>query len=108
MNRFKHAVISVVLVVALLFAVCTARPAPVYAISDETTTLIIILGGVIGGLMVVAVIMTLIVRNNPAWMPALPPRDAQVLAHPWDVPRTRFKFAWECGAGSGAMPLLCW
>jgi len=108
MNRFKHAVISVMLVVALIFALCTTRPSPAHALDEDTTTLIIVLGGVIGGLMIVAVIMTLIVRNNPAWMPALPRRDTHVRANPWDVPPPRVRFGWECGDRSGAMPLLCW
>ena len=107
MNRFKHAVISVVLVVALVFTLCAVRPAPVYANTD-TTTILIILGGVIGGLMIVAIIMTLIVRNNPAWMPALPPGDAALRSNPWDPPDNRVRFGWRCGVRDGALPLVCW
>jgi len=106
MNRFKHALISVVLTVALVFTLCAVQPTPVYASSTETIA--IILGGVIGGLMIIAVIMTLIVRNNPAWMPALPQGDGQLRRNPWDRPDDRLRFGWNCGFRDGAMPLVCW
>jgi len=107
MSRLKHGVISMVLVVAMVFTLCTARPAPVYA-STDWTTIAIILGGVIGGLMIVAVIFTLIVRNNPAWMPALPDGDSATRGHAWDRPNDRLRFAWHCGIRDGTMPLVCW
>jgi hypothetical protein len=106
MSGVKRALISLVLVAALLSAICTVRPAPVYASSNSTTA--IILGGVIGGLLVIAVIVTLIVRNNPAWMPALPQDDAALKSNPWDQPAARVQFGWRCGARDGAVPLICW
>ena len=107
MNRFKHALISVVLTIALIFTLCTVKPTPVYASSDAAT-IAIVLGGVIGGLMVVAVIVTLIVRNNPAWMPALPQAEGAQHRNPWDRPDDRVRFGWSCGVRGGAMPLVCW
>lgn len=107
MSRVKRTLVSVVLVVALLFAICTVRPTPAYAKSD-TTTIAIILGGVIGGLAVIAIIMTLIVRNNPAWMPALPQADAALRASPWDPPADRVRFGTRCGIRDGGVPLVCW
>jgi len=107
MSRVKRTLISLVLMVTLLFAVCSVRPAPVYADTD-TTTILIILGGVIGGLAVIAVIMTLIVRNNPAWMPALPSADATLKATPWDRPSARVRFGLGCGVRDGSVPLVCW
>jgi hypothetical protein len=107
MSRFRDAVISIVLIVALVFTLCTARPAPVYANSD-TTTILIVLGGVIGGLMLLAVIITLIVRNNPAWMPALPPADGAAKRDSWDRPNDRLRFAWQCDGHGGTVPLVCW
>jgi hypothetical protein len=106
MSRVKRTLISLVLVVTLFFAVCTVRPAPVYA--TDTTTIAIILGGVIGGLALIAVIMTLIVRNNPAWMPALPSADATLKATPWDPPSERVRFGLGCGVRDGGVPLVCW
>src|SRR5215831_11123009 len=106
MTRFKHALISVILVVALVFTLCAAKPAPVYA--SSAATIAIVLGGVIGGLMVVAVIMTLIIRNNPAWMPALPQADTTRRSLPWDKRDEGVHFGWGCGLHDGVMPLVCW
>lgn len=107
MSRVKRSMISMVLVVALLVTVCTMRPTPVQASSDAAT-IAIILGGVIGGLALIAVIVTLIVRNNPAWMPALPAPDATLRASPWDRPHERVRFGLGCGVRDGGVPLLCW
>ena len=107
MRRFRDGFISIVLIVALVFTLCAARPTPVYADSNGTT-IAIVLGGVIGGLMILAVIITLIVRNNPAWMPALPPTDGAARANVWDRPNPRWRFGWQCGAQGGSMPLVCW
>lgn len=107
MSRVKRSMISVVLVVALLVAVCAVRPAPVHAASDPAT-IAIILGGVIGGLALIAVIVTLIVRNNPAWLPAVPAADAALRASPWDKPDDRVRFGLRCGVRDGGVPLVCW
>jgi hypothetical protein len=108
MSGVKRALISLVLVVALLSAICTVRPTPAYASSSSGTTTAIVIGGAIGGLMIIAVIVTLIVRNNPAWMPALPQDDAALKSNPWDRPAARVQFGWRCGARGGAVPLICW
>jgi len=94
-----------VLVVALVFAVCTVRPQPVHA--DSTTTILIVLGGVIGGLMVIALIFTFFVRNNPAWMPVAPTAQAALRGNPWDLPAPRLRFGFSCARDSG-VPLICW
>ena len=107
MSRGKRSVISVVLIVALVFTLCTVRPTPVYA-SSSTTTIAIILGGVIGGLMIIALIFTLIVRNNPAWMPAVPDVGTMMKGNPWDKPDDRVRFGFRCGVRDGTVPLLCW
>lgn len=108
MSGVKRRVISLVLVVTLLMAICTVRPAPVYASSSSAETVAIILGGVIGGLAIIAIVFTLIVRNNPAWMPALPQDDAALKSNPWDQPAARVQFGWRCGVRGGAVPLICW
>ncbi len=107
MGRAKRSVISVVLVVALVFTLCTVRPTPVYASSDATT-IAIILGGTIGGLALIALIFTLIVRNNPAWMPLAPDVGTMLKAHPWDHPDDRLRFGLRCGIRDGTVPLFCW
>lgn len=107
MSRAKQSLISLVVIVALVGALCTVRPAPVYANSD-TTTIAIILGGVIGGLMIIALIFTLIVRNNPAWMPAVPDVGAMLKANPWDHPSDRQRFRIGCATRDGTVALVCW
>ena len=108
MSRVRQAGISLVLVVALLVAICTVRPTPVYASSSSAETVAAILGGIIGGLALIAVIVTLIVRNNPAWMPALPQADAALRSNPWDRSDERVHFGLGCGIRDGTVPLLCW
>jgi len=107
MRGVQGKVISLILVMALLFTVCTVRPAPVYASSDAATIAIVV-GGVIGGLMVIALIVTLIVRNNPAWMPALPQGDLVRRSDPWEPPAERIRFGLGCGVRDGSVPLVCW
>ena len=108
MSRVKRTGISLVLVVALLVAICTVRPAPVYASSSSTEQVAIILGSIIGGLALIAIVVTLIVRNNPAWMPALPQADAALRSNPWERPDDRVRFGLGCGIRDGGVPLLCW
>jgi hypothetical protein len=106
MSRAKRTMVSMFLVVTLLCGICTVRPAPTYATSSETIA--IVLGGVIGGLMVIAVIVTVIVRNNPAWMPALPQGDLAQKSNPWSEPEPRVHFGLGCGMRDGGVPLVCW
>jgi hypothetical protein len=108
MSRVKRTGISLVLVVALLVAICAVRPAPVYASSSSAETVAIILGSVIGGLALIAIVVTLIVRNNPAWMPVLPRADAALQSNPWERPDDRVHFGLRCGIRDGGVPLLCW
>ena len=108
MSRVRRTLISLMLAMVLLSAICTVRPAPVYASSSSAETVAIILGGTIGGLAIIAIIVTLIVRNNPAWMPALPQDDAALKSNPWDQPAARVQFGWRCGVRGGAVPLICW
>ena len=56
----------------------------------------------------VAIVVTLIVRNNPAWMPALPQADAALRSNPWERPDDRVRFGLGCGIRDGGVPLLCW
>jgi hypothetical protein len=107
MSRVKRTLISVVVVAALLFAVCTLRPAPARAL-DDTQTIIVVLGGTIGGLMILALIFTFFVRDNPAWMPAVPSAEAAVRSNPWSRPEERLRFGLRCGAADRGVPLLCW
>jgi protein-S-isoprenylcysteine O-methyltransferase Ste14 len=107
MSRLKRTVVSVVLVLALLVAVCTVRPTPACA-SSSSETIAIAIGGTIGGLAIIAVIMTIIVRNNPAWLPAVPQADDALKASPWDRPPERVQFGLRCGVRDGVVPLVCW
>jgi hypothetical protein len=107
MSRAKRTIVSLVLVVTLLCGVCTVRPTPTYA-SSSTETIAIVLGGVIGGLMIIALIVTLVIRNNPAWMPALPQDDIAQKWHPWREPEGRVHFGPRCGIRDGGIPLVCW
>jgi hypothetical protein len=107
MSRAKRTMVSMVLVVTLLCGLCTVRPTPVYASSTETTAIVI--GGVIGGLMVIALIVTIFIRNNPAWMPVLPQGDLAQKSNPWpEPPQERMHFGLRCGIRDGGVPLVCW
>lgn len=106
MSRIQRTLISMVLVITLLVAVCTVRPQPVHA--DDTTTILIVLGGVIGGLMIIALVFTFFVRDNPAWMPAMPsPADTALRQNPWEHSPPRLKFGLSCARETG-VPLICW
>ena len=106
MSGTKRTVVSLVLVVALLSSTCVVRPTPVYA--TDTTTVALAVGGTIVGLMIIALIVTLVVRNNAAWMPALPQGDATLKSNPWAQPESRVRFGSACGIRDGAVPLVCW
>jgi hypothetical protein len=105
MTRVRHALVTLIVLVTFTLAVCTVKPQPVLA--DDTTTILIILGAVIGGLALFALIMTLIVRNNPAWMPLGPMPEKKRADRDWSDP-PGIKFGFDCGVRSGGMPLLCW
>ena len=106
MSRANRMLVSLVLVITLLCSICTVRPTPTYA--TDTETLAIVIGGVIGGLMVIAVVVTLIVRNNPAWMPVLPEGEIAQKSNPWREPEPRVHFGPRCGMREGGVPLVCW
>jgi hypothetical protein len=108
MSRAKRTMVSMVLVVTLLCGLSAVRPTPVYASGSSTETIAIVIGGVIGGLMIIAVIVTVIVRNNPAWMPALPQGDLAQKSNPWSEPEPRVHFGLGCGMRDGGVPLVCW
>ena len=107
MSRAKRSLMSLVLIVALVGTLCTVRPAPVYA-SSSGETIAIILGGTIGGLMLLAVIITLFVRNNPAWMPAVPDVGTMLKRNPWEQPPDRPRFRLGCSTRDGTVALVCW
>ena len=94
------------LIVAITFtvAITAVQPQPAYATS--TTTLIVILAAVVGGLAIIALVMTLLVRNNPAWMPLAPGADFARLERDQKPPGVRFGPA--CGWRAGGVPLVCW
>jgi hypothetical protein len=107
MTRVKRTLISAVVIVALLFAVCTVKPPPARALSSTETVLIIIGGVIIGGI-IIALIVTFFVRDNPAWMPAVPDPETAARGNPWNRPDERVKFGLSCGARDGGVPLICW
>jgi hypothetical protein len=107
MTRAKRTLISVVLIVALLFTVCTVRPTPVQAL-DDTQLVLVIIGGVLVGGIIIALIFTFFVRDNPAWMPALPEPETASRGNPWGKPEERIRFGLGCRNRDGGMPLVCW
>jgi hypothetical protein len=107
MIRVKRTLVSVVVIVALLFAVCTVKPPPAQALSD-TALVLIIIGGVLVGGMIIALIVTFFIRDNPAWMPALPEPEVAVRGNPWNRPDERVRFGLGCGVRDGGVPLVCW
>lgn len=107
MTRVKRTLISVVVIVALLFAVCTVKPTPARAL-DDTALVLIIIGSVIVGGIIIALIFTFFVRDNPAWMPAVPDPETTARGNPWNRTEERVKFGLGCGARDGGVPLICW
>lgn len=107
MTRVKRSFVSLLVIVALLFTVCTVRPTPVQAI-DDTELVLIIIGGVIVGGIIIALIFTFFVRDNPAWMPALPSPESTARGNPWAKPDERLRFGFGCRNRDGGMPLICW
>ncbi len=107
MSHAKRRLVSLVLTVTLLSSACLLRPAPVYAKAD-TTTVALAVGGAILGIIIIAVLITVFVRNSPAWMPALPQGDTTPKSNPWAPPDEGVHFGTRCGIQDGAVPLLCW
>jgi hypothetical protein len=108
MSRALRVLTSLIVIVTFTVAVAVVQPQPVHADSSDTTTVLIILGAVIGGLALFALIMTLLVRNNPAWMPVAQGPDLQRYDRFRGPPDGGVKFGLSCGGRDGAMPLLCW
>jgi hypothetical protein len=107
MSRVSRVLTSLIVIVTFTVAVAVVQPRPVQADTD-TTTILIVLGAVIGGLALFALIMTLIVRNNPAWMPLAQGPDLQQYDRLRGPPDGGVKFALGCGVRDGALPLVCW
>lgn len=108
MSRALRVLTSLIVIVTFTVAVAVVHPQPVQANSD-TTTILIVLGSVLGGLALFALIMTLIVRNNPAWMPVAQGPDLtryDKFRGPPDSGGVHFGL--RCGVRDGAMPLVCW
>ena len=108
MSRALRFLTTLIVIVTFTVAVTVVRPQPAHADSD-TETILIVLGAVIGGLALFALIMTLLVRNNPAWMPMAQGPDLQRYDKFRGPPESGgLKFGLRCGARNGAMPLVCW
>jgi len=108
MSRAVRFLTSLIVIVTFTVTVAVVHPQPVHANSNDTETVLIILGAVIGGLALFALIMTLIVRNNPAWMPIAQGPDLTRYDRFRGPPESAVKFGLSCGVRDGAMPLLCW
>lgn len=108
MSRALRVLTTLIVIVTFTVTVAVVHPEPVHA-SSSTETILIVLGGVIGGLALFALIMTLIVRNNPAWMPlAQGPDLTRYDKHRGPPESGGLRFGPRCGVRDGAMPLLCW
>ncbi|MBX3025044.1 hypothetical protein KF840_09055 [bacterium] len=108
MSRALRVLTTLIVIVTFTVTVAVVHPEPVQA-SSSTETILIVLGGVIGGLALFALIMTLIVRNNPAWMPLAQGPDLTRYDKFRDPPDGGgLHFGLRCGVRDGAMPLVCW
>ena len=107
MSRAVHVLTTLIVIVTFTVTVAVVHPEPAHA-NSSTETILIVLGGVIGGLALFALIMTLIVRNNPAWMPIAPGPDLQRYDRFRGPPESTVHFGLGCGVHDGAMPLVCW
>ncbi|MDX2166538.1 MAG: hypothetical protein SF182_05720 [Deltaproteobacteria bacterium] len=105
MPRLLRLLTTLTVAITFTVVVTAVQPQPVYANTD-TETILIVLGAVFGGLAIIAIVATLLVRNNPAWMPAAPGLDVKHLARDERPPGVRFGL--DCGWRPGGMPLLCW
>jgi hypothetical protein len=107
MSRAVRVLTTLIVIVTFTVTVAVVHPQPAHA-SSSTETILIVLGGVIGGLALFALIMTLIVRNNPAWMPIAQGPDLQHYDRFRGPPERTVHFGLGCGVRDGAMPLVCW
>lgn len=105
MPRLLRLLTTLVVAITFTVAVTAVQPKPAYADTD-TETILIVLGAVFGGLAIIAIVATLLVRNNPAWMPAAPVPDLKRIARDEHPPGVRFGL--DCGWRQGGVPLLCW
>ncbi len=105
MPRLLRVLTTFVVAFTFTVVVTAVQPKPVYAETD-TTEILIILGAVFGGLAIIAIIATLLVRNNPAWMPMAPGPDLKRLARDEHPPGVRWGL--DCGWRPGGVPLICW
>lgn len=107
MSRVFRVLTSLIVIVTFTVAVAVVQPQPAQA-DSSTETILIVVGAVVGGLAIFALIMTLIVRNNPAWMPLAQGPDLQKYDKFRGPPDPSVKFGLGCGVRDGALPLLCW
>jgi len=106
MSRLLRVLTTCIVAITFTVVISAVQPQPAHADSTDTTTILIILGGVMGGLALIALIATLLVRNNPAWMPAAPDFDLKRVARDQRPPTTRWGL--DCGWRQGGVPLVCW
>jgi hypothetical protein len=95
-------------IVTLLASGCIVHPSAVCAKTSDTATIALAVGGAIVGIMIIALIITVVVRKNPAWMPALPQGNLIPKANPWAPPDQRVRFGTDCAMQDSGVPLLCW
>ncbi len=107
-RRVTRTFVSLVLTMTLLSSTCLLRAAPVYAKTSDSTTIALAVGGSILGIIIIAVIITVVVRTNPAWMPALPQGDTTAKSNPWARRDEGIHFGAGCGIRDGVVPLVCW
>lgn len=108
MSRVYRVLTSLIVILTFTVAVSVVQPQPVHADSD-TETILIVLGAVIGGLALFALIMTLIVRNNPAWMPFTQAPDLQRYTRfGGPPPEPGVRWGLGCAGPKGGMALVCW
>ncbi len=106
MRRIVHCLTTLLVIITFTVAVIVVQPEP--AMATETTTILIVLGSVVGGLALIALLMTLLVRNNPAWMPLGPTPDLAKSDRFGRPPDAGVRFGLGCGVRDGALPLICW
>lgn len=105
MPRLFRLLTTLLVAITFTVAVTAVQPPPAQADTD-TETILIVLGAVFGGLAIIAIIATLLVRNNPAWMPAAPELDLKHLGRDERPPGMRWGL--DCGWRRGGVPLVCW
>jgi hypothetical protein len=108
MSRVYRVLTSLIVILTFTVAVSVVQPQPVHA-QDDTTTILIVLGAVVGGLAIFALVMTLLVRNNPAWMPLSQGPDLQRYNRFGGAPPEQgVQFGLACASQKAGVPLFCW